>query len=331
MRIRRTRVGDRASVGRALLVLTACLASGSFSPLPAQDFNFLRPPLELERLLREETFSIADWRGSRAPGDRTQRAALVFNDSMVIPAKWASAPENGGVFNNEPRYEFAAYVLQKLFLDESSLVVPPTVLRAFDLSFVREQVPEQKPTFREAPHSVLVTLQYWLNGVSPENFWDEQRASTDSLYARHIANMNILTYLIRHSDANIGNFLVSLDPASPRVYSVDNGVSFGSLPSDRGVQWRRIRVPRLPAHTLDRLRQITREDLDKALGVLAEFEIIDGALVAVPPGANLDPRRGVRRRSERIQIGLTAREINGVENRIRDLLNQANRGRYSIF
>jgi hypothetical protein len=284
----------------------------------------------IEEYMRADGFQIIDWRGSRAPGDRTQQVTLQFPDQTLIKVKWANAPRGGGMFNNQPRYERAAFVLQKMFLGEDEYVVPPTILRVFPLEYVRAQVPEITPTFGKAA-SVLVALQYWVPQLTPENFWDKQRAETDTLYARRIGNMNILTHLIRHADANIGNFLISEVPDDPRVYSVDNGVSFRSEPSNRGTEWRDLRVKRLPAATVERLRAITRADLDAALGVLAEFEIRDGQLVEVPPGENLGAGRGVRQSDDRIQLGLTSPEIGDVENRLRNLLKNVDSGKITTF
>jgi hypothetical protein len=316
-------------VTRAFLVALSLVASAQ--PLYAQ--ADLRGPAfaRIEEYMRADGFQIIDWRGSRAPGDRTQQVTLLFPDSTVMKVKWANAPRGGGTFNNEPRYERAAFVLQKLFLAEDEYVVPPTILRVFPLEYVRAQVPEIRPTFGNAASSVLVALQYWIPLVTPENFWDKQRAETDTLYARRIGNMNVLTHLIRHADANIGNFLISQVPKDPRVYSVDNGVSFRSVPSNRGFEWRDLRVKRLPAATVERLRRITRADLDAALGVLAEFEIRNGTLVEVAPGENLNPGRGIRQSAERIQLGLTAPEIGDVEGRLRNLLKNVDSGKITTF
>jgi hypothetical protein len=313
--------------GRAAALLLLGALTGSASPALAQpDANFMLPPLVVEHHLRELPFEILNWRGSRMPEDRTQRAVFAFPDSSVLLVKWANAAQGASAFNNEPRFEIAAYELQKLFLDPDAFVVPPTVLRALDHEFVTAQMPGVPRTFRDAA-SVLVTLQYWLSQVTPDNFWDARRAESDSLYARHIGNFNTLTYLVRHGDANVGNFLISEYAGNPRVFAVDNGVAFSSPPSDRGATWRDMRVRRLSAGTVARLRALTRADLDRALGVLAEYEVRDGRLVAVPPGENIDHRRGVRRRGDRIQLGLTRVEIDGVASRLRNLLNQVERGR----
>jgi hypothetical protein len=203
-------------------------------------------------------------------------------------------------------------------------------MRAFPLDFVRERVPDAEATFREAPASVLVCLQYWLLGVTPDNFWDPQRARGDSVYARYIGNFNILTHVIRHSDANVGNYLISQGEV-PRVFSVDNGVAFSSEESNRGFQWREMQVRRLPRATVERLRGVTHEQLTQTLGVLIEFEVRDGQLHRVPPGANMSPGRGVRRSATRIQLGLTESEIRAVERRIQNLIRQADARRYEIF
>jgi hypothetical protein len=304
--------------------IAALLLSTAAPPAAAQDLNFTLPVQVLEQKLRSEPFTILDWRGARRPEDRTQRIALTFEDSATILAQWATAPSNGGTFNNQPRFELAAYEIQKLFLDEGEYVVPPTTIRAFPLEFVREYVPGVKPTFQEAPASVVAALQYWLTGVRPDNFWNPARARSDTVYARHIGNLNILTYLINHNDSNVGNFLISESEESPRVFAVDNGVAFSSQPSNRGSVWRELNVTRLPRHTVERLRTLKRADLERVLGVLVEFRIEDGHLVPVEPGANMSAGRGVRRSADRIQFGLTSQEIRQIDQRLHDLLRMAN-------
>lgn len=314
----------RAAARAAALAALAALLPAPVAPAAAQDLNLLYPVAEIERRLASEPFRIADWRGSRRPEDRTQRVALIFEDSVIMAAKWATAPHNGGEFNNQPRYEAAAYAIQKLFLEEDEYVVPPTVLRAVPLDFLRQQVPDAEPTFNDAPGSALVALQYWLIGVTPDRYWEPERARADTVYARYIGNFNILTYVIRHSDANVGNYLISTSVDRPRVFSVDNGIAFAGNESNRGTYWRELNVERLPRSTLERLAKVTRAQLDQALGVLAEWDIRDGELVPVPPGKNLRHNQGVRRRDGKVQIGLTSNEIGGVEARILELLRLAN-------
>jgi hypothetical protein len=296
----------------------------------AQDTNIIYPVPLIEQRLREQPFELQDRQGSRFEGDRTQRVTLMFPDSTLLMVKWARAARGGERFNNVPRYELAAYELQKLFLDEASYVVPPTVARMVPLHWYRTVDARVVPTF-DGANSVLVVLQYWLWEVTPEGFFDLERFAADSLYARHLANMNILTYLIRHNDSNQGNFLISKDARNPRLFSVDNGVAFRSAESSRGFEWRELRVDRLPRATVERLRGITRAELERALGVIAQFEVRDGELVPVPPTENLSGGRGIRRRGEQLQIGLTTREIRDVEGRLRRLVRLVDAGRIQTF
>jgi hypothetical protein len=322
------------SRARGALSTMLVLAGGMFIPLHeagAQSVNFSLPIAEIEARLRTAEFSIIDWRGSRKPDDRTQRVVLQFEDSTLLVAKWASAPRGGGRFNNQPRYEAAAYEIQKLFLDENDYVVPPTIIRAFPLSFVTAQVPDQRPTFGQAPGSAVTALQSWLRNVQATGFWQPQRVEMDTLYAMRIANFNILTYLIGHLDSNTGNFLISTDAADPHVFSVDNGVSFRSEPSNRGDDWREMRVDRLPLSTVQRLESLTLQDLERVLSVLVEFQIRDGELVEVEPGANLSRNSGVRTKDDRVQFGLTSREIRDVEQRLKQLVRDAKSRRYTLF
>ena len=313
-----------ARLGIALALLSSAAA------LQAQRIDHNTPFSKIEQYLSTDTFRIIDWRDSRAPGDRTHRVALQFDDSSVVVVKWANAPRGGGVFNNEPRYELGAYVLQKLFLPDDEYVVPPTVARVFPLAEVRGQVPQIEPTFGDDA-SVLVIFQYWMPLVDTAGYWNEKRSQSDTVYARYIGNLNLLTYLIRHSDSNIGNFLISTVADAPRVYSVDNGVAFRSQPSNRGTAWRDMRVKRVPAAVVERLRKITRADLDRALAVLVELESRNGQLVLIPPKENLAPGRGVRRAEGRVQLGLTDGEIGDIERRLRSLLQMVDRGQIKTF
>lgn len=310
----------------APLLLLALLSEGA-----AQDPNILLPVDSVETLLTRGEFEVMAQQGSRFEGDRTARTALSFTDGTMMVSKWAPAAPGGETFNNVPRYEIAAYEIQKLFLEDAELVVPPTVARAFPLAWYRELDPDVEATFRDT-RSVVVVLQYWLFNVTNDEIWDRDRFDADTAYARNFANFNILTYLIRHSDENQGNYLMSRNEDNPRVFSVDNGVAFASQHSDRGYRWRRIRVDRLPAATIDRLRRIAPDDLVRRLETVAEFRVEpDGLLTRVYPGPALDPHEGVRREGDRIQFGLTRTEIDGIRDRLERLLNNVDRGRIELF
>jgi hypothetical protein len=300
--------------------------------LGAQDSNVYVEIPKIEQRLREDPYVILSAADTRFLGDRTQRVTLNYPDDDGGPmiVKWAQAPRNGSAFNNEPRYEIAAYEIQKLFLDEPDYVVPPTIGRVVPLDWLRQYDPEAQATFGGI-NSVVLVVQYWLQQVTPENFYDPARFEADSVYARHFADFNLLTHLIKHMDMNAGNYLVSANPTNPRVFSVDNGVAFRSEPSDRGYEFRDLRVDRLPRATVERLRRITEEDLLRTLGVLLQYEVRNDELVPVPLTANLSDGRGIRRSDAVVQFGLTRAEIRDVWGRIEDVLERVDSGRITVF
>jgi len=314
-------------------LITAGASLAFAAAVAAQDNrNYVRPVLEIEARLDTVPFEVLEARGVRSGTDATMRLAMVYPDSVALRAKMKPAPPGGDTsFNNRPRYEVAAYQLQKLFLSPTDFVVPPTVLRSLPLGLVKGWNPEVVPTFG-GTHSVLVELQYWLVSVTPDDFWNPGRFKRDTLYARYFANMNILTYLIRHSDTNGGNFLISRDSIAPHVYSVDNGIAFMSNVSERGYYWRDLRVDRLPRATVERLRALTRPDLERALGVLAQFTIdANRELTPSARGPNLDPRAGVRHKGDVVQFGLTRGEIDDLQDRLQRLLKRVDEGKIAQF
>jgi hypothetical protein len=209
--------------------------------------NIVLPVDTIERLLRYEEYEVASFVDNRQPGDRTQVAVLVCPGYMPIRVKWAAALRGADSFNNRPRFEIAVYELQKLYLDEEDYVVPPTVARAMPL----DEYPRKDAvlTTFSGIDAVVVLIQYWLSNVTGEDVYDKNRIERDSVYARHVADMNILTYLVRHADAGPGNLLISTVAANPRVFAVDNGVTFGEI-SNRPDDWQRLRVDRLPQGTV---------------------------------------------------------------------------------
>lgn len=319
-------------IRRTLIPLLAAILVSLPGIGTAQDANIREPVAQIEDLLLTGDFQIITRTGSRFEGDRTQRVVLQFEDGPMMQTQWARAPRGGDAFNNRPQYEIAAYELQKLFLDESEYVVPPTVARCFPLEEYREIESRTNPTFRNGNY-VLVVLQYWLWNVTDEGFDDAERFEQDSAYARAFANFNLYTHLIRHNDENVGNFLISLDPEKPRVFSVDNGLSFGSKESNRGFKYRYLRVDRVPRETIERLRDVTLEELRSQLGVVAHFERDEetGEMVPAEPTENLDPKSWIRQRHGALQIGLKDKEIKDVYERIQEVLQKVDEGELALF
>lgn len=314
--------------GLALALLPAMTATSP--PAAAQGPNFAYPPLVIEERLASEPFQIVGMQDNRWQGDRTQRTALQFRDGTTMRVKWARAAEGGFAINNQPRYELAAYRLQKLFLDEADWVVPPTVMREMPLRVYRQLDPDMAPTF-DATESVLVAVQYWLQEVDALEEPDLARAARDEEYARRLGTLNLFTYLIRHVDSNPGNVLISTS-GEARMFAVDNGVAFRSPESPRGTVWKSLHVDRLPADAVARLRALTRAELDAALAVVAQFRVRDdGRLEGVDPGAKLDPNRGVDRQGDTVQLGLTELELDEIWARRAALLARIDAGEITTF
>jgi hypothetical protein len=329
---------------RLLLLALVPAASLHLGPAPAsaqaqdpevhQDTNILFPVEYIKERLTAPELIILDIDRSRPlEEDRSRRAVLGGPDGEPeIEAHLKPVAPPGDGFNNEPRYELAAYRLQAMFLDEEDYVVPPQVLRAMPIDEYRTFASARNPTIR-GTQSVLFLLSYWVQNLAVDTVdpFDPDLFEWDDTYAYHFANTNVLTHIIDHRDGNHGNVIVSMDPMNRRVFAVDNDVAFRSQTSDLGDRWRRLHVSEIPAKTVERLRTITREDLERELGVVAEFEIVDGYLVPVELGPNLRANRGLRTEGDRVQFGLTEREIRDVENNIRNLLRDVDRNRIQTF
>ncbi|HQV31518.1 MAG TPA: hypothetical protein PKV71_06565, partial [Calditrichia bacterium] len=141
----------------------------------------------------------------------------------------------------------------------------------------------------------------------------------------------VFTFLIRHGDNNFGNFLISSDSANPRLFAVDNGIAFGNIMSERGYEWRNLRVKRLPEAVVERVRAISPGQIEAQLAVVAEFKVEGDSLVPVEPGLPLDPERGVRFDGSVLQLGLTAGEIRGIYERREELLKLVDEGKVTLF
>jgi hypothetical protein len=93
----------------------------------------------------------------------------------------------------------------------------------------------------------------------------------------------------------------------------------------------KMRVERLPADTVQRLRGITSEELHRRLGVLAQWQLQDGRWLAMAPGANLAPARGVRKEDGIVQLGLRKADIDQVGRQLGRLLKQVDDGQIATF
>ncbi|MDP9198564.1 MAG: hypothetical protein M3O07_05030, partial [Pseudomonadota bacterium] len=158
----------------------------------AQDANIKQPIVELERLLAAEPLVISHAEISRpnAKGDITLKADVSFGGAPPLRVKLRKAEPGANSFNNVPRYDLAAYDLQKLFLDPAEYVVPPTNLRMVALADFAKYSPGVRRTFPDADQVVAV-VQYWLSDImSIPDVFDPARFAADPVYARHIGQLN---------------------------------------------------------------------------------------------------------------------------------------------
>jgi hypothetical protein len=109
-------------------------------------------------------------------------------------------------------------------------------------------------------------------------------------------------------------------------------VAFGAWVKNYWVpNWNKIRVAALRKESIDRLRQIKESQLE-ALGVLSEHRAgKDGVLRPVPFSANSDPSHGSRVAEGWLQLGLTEDEIEGIEERLEELLEAVDSGEQAVF
>ena len=315
-------------MSRLMGLFAAPLLPALVATSTAQDANIGLPVADLEQLFAAEPLVITQAEISRpkAKGDITLRAEVSFGGAAPLRAKLRKAEPGADSFNNVPRYDLAAYELQKLFLDPAEYVAPPTALRMVPLADFAKYSAGVARTF-PAADQVLAVVKYWLSDIQVvEDVYSPERFAADPVYARHIGQLNVFTYLIRHGDSNVGNFLLGKAEVGARAFSIDHGVAFASEESDRGNKWRDMRVDRLPADTIERLRNITPQLLADRLGVLAQWRLEGRSYVPVAGGKNLSENRGVRRVGNELQMGLNKSEIREVHRRLMRPLERVDRG-----
>ena len=317
---------------RIEFVLASLLAIPGIAAADGLPRNWPMTPAELEVRFRQQDFKILEVKGAGGGVTGASKLKIEYPDGKVLKVKWKAVPaKSADGWNNSPRKELAAYEVQRWLVDEDDFIVPTLAPHCLSME-------EYKPISRDAKPSLTKTscelgiVAVWLDDVTaPKKFFDAKRFARDPLYARYMADFNLLTYLVDHRDGRQGNLLLSTDASDPRVYAVDNGIAFGPLPWNFLVpNWNKIRVPWLRRESIDRLRKVDKAKLD-ALGVVAELETdSNGMLHVVAPGPNMDDDIGVRRRDNRVQFGLTEDEIEDVQKRIKTLLKNVDSGKQPV-
>ena len=306
--------------------------STALCPRPEGDARCL-PVARAEKLLEDGELRVVNVAGA---GSSTAGALTMWLEfpsaGLTLKAKWKESAHGGSALNNEPRKELAAYALQKLFLEPEEYVVPPTQARCIPLDYYQVQVRPARPTFSNTG-CVLGVLAYWIDGLRELHGFDAARFADDVKYREAIANLNLLTYLLDHRDTRAANFLISKDKDEPRVFSIDNGLALSGLYNPRAAfmhEWEHIIVPKVPHAKIERLRRLTRADLDR-LGTVAEFAVHGGQLDAIATTAAFDGDHGVREKDGVIQLGLTRAEIDGIASRLKALIERVDAGKLEAY
>ncbi|MBW1844702.1 MAG: hypothetical protein JRJ05_10200, partial [Deltaproteobacteria bacterium] len=288
-------------------------------------------------LMQEAKYKVLSVEPAGSGTTRPEKAEILFpetGDKFYVKGKLVSHSLDG--INNSPRKELAAWQLQTLFLEPVDFVVPATVLRCLPLQRWRDNHNGKGTPIIPGTKCMLSDVTIWMENVTvPDELYEEERFLNDLNYAYHLANFNILAYLINLRDNRKGNVLVSKDANNRRVFAVDNGVSFGTIwynwfypPT---YSWREISVPALPQKSIDRLRKLRREDLD-FLMVVSQLEVdADGMLRTVQASAPIDPEQGAQREGTTVQFGLTEDEVEDVWERIEELIEQVDEGEITLF
>ncbi|MBV6417710.1 MAG: hypothetical protein CMLOHMNK_02464 [Steroidobacteraceae bacterium] len=275
---------------------------------------------------------IEDARPVRFEKDITRKAmAHTAADPAAFRIKVRRAGAGVSSFNNEPRYELAAYELSRLLFPADEQVVPPIALRSAPLDAFRRIDPAAVEAW-SGTDGTFYMVQCWLDGAKPHPLRiDGPRFAADPAYARAISRLNVLTYLVEHKDSNLGNVMLTGEGATVRAWAIDNGVAFDSEESDVGTFWKNLRVDAVDRVLADRLHALTLGELRAHLAVIAQYELVGEAWVSRPDSANFDALRGVRRKGGQVQLGLTSKEIGEVERRRVRLVHRIDKGDIRIL
>ena len=303
---------------------------------------------DAEALLRRNDLEILSVASTESGVQRARVLTLRSGGSKPVTfrAKWRAHTTTTA--RNSPRYELAAYEVQKLFLTPREYVVPPAAAHCFPIELYRARVDRNaKPTFLGS-ECVYGILSYWLEDV--ESIPDAQKAgwfhgqhdhvfdpvlyARDRVYRDSLARVNLLAYVIGHGDSHSRNFVIarSRSKNTHYVYSIDNSLSFSMAKNPNLAKrhdWSVIRVPALPRSAIDRLRAA-----DERLASLAAVAVLrrdDRQLVTSSERSSLATTDGIDWTGDRLVVGLTPPEIDRMHVRITALLSRIDKGQIPLY
>jgi hypothetical protein len=297
-----------------------------------------RPAEEVLRWFRSSELQIVE--AVDTPGGTQDAQVLTLavpgrQGRQILRAKWR-ALASGGLFS-DPRKELGAFAVQTLFLEPEEYVIPPTAGHCFPLAEYRDLVDDDAMTSFEGVSCVYGILSYWLPDVrdledadkegllQSDTLLDAALLEREPAFRRSVANLNIVTYLVRHGDAHNEQFLLARGPDAPHVYVVDNSIAFESIKNPMLLfreDWSTLRVRSLPEKSAARLRQLDQRNV-ASLAVIEQATATSGGLAPSRPEApHGDLSEGVRWNGKELQVGLTRTEIEGVWVRLQNLVRR---------
>jgi hypothetical protein len=319
----------RRAWGAALALGLACF------PLAARATDEVRSPAEEQRVverLQSDPCVVVKDEGAGGGVTGARKLTLRFTDGEEIEIKWKPVPDGMDGWNNSPRKEVAAYEVQRLFLDPPDHVIPTTVLRCLPPEAYATAKRVVKPNV-EGARCVLGEIEVWLHDVHiPEHIYDPDLFASDPVYAGHMADMNLLTYLIKHQDGRTNNFMLGNDPANRRVFSIDNGIAFGATLHNFFVKnWHELRVPALRKAVVERVRAAAPESFEKLAVVVEMKRDADGILQPAAKTPSRHPEEGIYIGDGALQLGLSREEIEELKQRREQLLRDVDAGKLATF
>ncbi len=285
-----------------------------------------RTTREIERLFSSPDLEILE----AAPTPGGQQGALLLSlrtRGIVIRAKWRISGMYPTLLSNfsEPRRTAISYAVQRFFLNDDQVVIPPTMGYCFPLGYYRARVDREANANVGNPECVFGYLSYWLTDVETAKeaqpstdtgllgtryLYSEERFVEDRLYATKLARMNALTFIVEHDDSHGEQFLVSEDPF--HVWSIDHSMSLTSTKNPMALfteDWSKLKVPAFPQDLADKLRAISPSDIEK-LEVIETYRRIgerlvprryeDGLAKFEAWGADQNERRLIQHKIERL-------------------------------